>query len=189
MESRGRLVRSGGGLYRLGRVPTCRSNRTILIDIFLCVLPLLVNGALLLNAITPDWRKNAFWMLLALGCSLWLAGQSLLTYAQIYQHRRLGGPYLGDIVFFLHAIPMIAALTLQPHKRPDERKVLYGYVDFSLMVCWWMYLYVFIVIPWQYAIVNNAIYIHSYHVISGLENLVFAGGAAMLFTKATGHWR
>ena len=38
---------------------------------------------------------------------------------------------------------MIAALTVQPHKRPDDRKTIYGYVDFGLILCWWLYLYVF----------------------------------------------
>jgi len=30
-------------------------------------------------------------------------------------------------VFFLRALPMIAALTMQPHKQPDNRKMLYVY--------------------------------------------------------------
>src|ERR1700688_2037133 len=125
-----------GGYAALAVCVPAGETRTALIDIFLCILPLFVNGALLLNAATPDWRKNAFWMLLALGCTLWLAGQSILTYVQVYQHRHISVPFIGDVVFFLHVIPMIAALTLQPHKRPNERKMLYGYVDFSLLICW-----------------------------------------------------
>ena len=163
--------------------------RTAIIDIFLCVLPLFVNGALLLNAITPDWRENAFWMLLALGCSLWLAGQSIWTYIEVYQHQPIPDPFIGDIVFFLHTVPMIAALTMQPHKHPDDRKMLYGYVDFALMFCWWVYLYVFVVIPWQYVVVDDGRYVQAYNVISGLENLIFVGGAAMLAVKAMGRWR
>src|ERR1700675_3862924 len=93
--------------------------RTAFGDIFQCLLPLLVNGALLMNAVTPNWRNNSFWMLLALGCSLWLGGQFISTYIQVYQHRPLPDPFIGDIVFFLHTVPMIAALTLQPHKHND----------------------------------------------------------------------
>ena len=96
--------------------------RTATANILLCLMPLLVNGALLINAVTPDWRKKAFWMLLAFGCSLWMAGQTIWTYVEVYQHRRVLFIYFnGDIVFFLHAVPMIAALTLQPHKRSDDR--------------------------------------------------------------------
>jgi signal transduction histidine kinase len=84
---------------------------------------------------------------------------------------------------------MIAALTLQPHKESDNRNTLYGYVDFGLILCWWMYLYVFVVIPWQYVMVDEKNYVQAFSVISALENLVFIGGAALLSTQATGQWR
>jgi len=158
-------------------------------NILLCVMPLLVNGALLINAVSPDWQKKAFWMLLALGCSLWLAGQATWTYIEVYEHQHVPSLFNGDILFFLHTVPMIAALTMQPHKRSGDRTILYGYVDFGLLLCWWLYLYVFIVIPWQYVVADGERYVHSYAVISALENLVFAGGAAMLAVKATGYWR
>src|ERR1700680_3275626 len=61
--------------------------RTSAADLLLCLMPLLVNGALLINAVTPDLRKKAFWMLLASGSSLLLAGQTIWTYIEIYQPR------------------------------------------------------------------------------------------------------
>ena len=158
-------------------------------NIVLCLMPLLVNGALLLNAVSPDWRKKAFWMLLALGSSLWLAGQTVWTYVEVYQHRQIPLIFNGDVIFFLHVVPMIAALTVQPHKHLHERKTPFGYVDFALILCWWMYLYVFIVIPWQYIVVNEKRYVEAFTVISGFENLVFVGGAAFLSWRNTGYWR
>jgi signal transduction histidine kinase len=158
-------------------------------SILFCLMPLLVNGALLINAVTPDWRKKAFWMLLAFGCSLWMVGQTIWTYVEVYQHQHIPDLFDGDIVFFLHTVPMIAALTMQPHKRSDDRKLLYGYVDFGLLLCWWLYLYVFAVIPWQYVVVDAKSYVQAHQVVTALENVVFAGGAAMLATKATGYWR
>ena len=163
--------------------------RTAAANIILCLMPLLVNGALLINAVTPDWRKKAFWMLLALGCAFWMAGQTIWTYVEVYQHRRVSYLFNGDIVFFLHAVPMIAALTLQPHKHSEDRKTLYGYVDFALLLCWWMYLYVFVVIPWQYVVMDDKNYRQAFTVISLFENLVFIAGAVLLSKQATGQWR
>jgi len=40
-----------------------------------CFVPLLANTGLLLNATSPRWRQNWFWLLLALGCTLWMFGQ------------------------------------------------------------------------------------------------------------------
>ena len=158
-------------------------------NILLCVMPLLVNGALLINAVTPDKRRKAFWMLLALGTSFWLAGQATWTYVEVYQHRRVPYLFIGDIVFFLHAIPLLAALTTQPHKAADERKMAFGYVDFGLILCWWMYLYVFVVIPWQYVVPDDKNYVRGFTIISLLENLVFVGGAILLSSQAKGYWR
>jgi signal transduction histidine kinase len=158
-------------------------------NILFCLMPLFVNGALLLNAVTSDWRKKAFWMLLALGCSFWLAGQAIWTYVEVYQHRRIPELFNADIIFFLHTVPMIAALTMQPHKRSDERKLLYGYADFGLLLCWWLYLYVFAVIPWQYVVADAKSYVEAHQVVAALENLVFAGGAALLAANTTGYWR
>jgi signal transduction histidine kinase len=187
------LILLGGYISVCEWVPSGPA-RTSAADIFLCVMPLLVNGALLINAVSPDWRKRAFWMLIAFGSSLWLAGQTIWTYLEIYQHRHT--PYLFngyhfnvDIIFYLHAIPMIAALAVQPHKRPDDRKMVYGYVDFALILCWWLYLYVFAVIPWQYVVVDSRQYTLAFSVISLLQNIVFVGGAAYLFTQAKGYWR
>src|SRR5437879_9578408 len=75
-----------------------------------CVLPLFANTGLLLNAGTPHWRRNIFWMLLALSCTLWMIGQFEWTYYAVYLHKSLPEMYGGDILFFLRGIPMIAAL-------------------------------------------------------------------------------
>src|SRR5271169_375413 len=79
--------------------------RTSLADVLLCLMPLLVNGALLINTVTPDRRKKAFWMLLASSCTLWLAGQAFWTYTEVYQRRHApyllnGSHFSVDIIFY-----------------------------------------------------------------------------------------
>jgi signal transduction histidine kinase len=163
--------------------------RSAAANVLLCLMPLFVNGALLVNAVSPDWRKRAFWMLLALGCSLWLVGQTTWMYIEVYQHHLVSDPFVGDIVYFLHTIPMIAALTMQPHRRSEDSKALYSYVDFGLMFCWWVYLYVFIVIPWQFVQADAQNYAVSYTVVNSFENLLFFSGAVALCLRTTGYWR
>jgi len=164
-------------------------NRSALGNVLLCLVPLFVNGALLANATTPHWRKNAFWMLLALGCSLWLAGQFIWTYVEVYQHRTVSDPSMVDVVFFLHTVPMIVALTMLPHKRPVESNAMFGHVDFALIASWWVYLYAFVVLPWQFAVVDRTRYLQAYLIIYAFENLVFVASAAMLAINTKGYWR
>lgn len=90
-------------------------------------------------------------MLLAMGCTLWMIGQFQWTYYELYLHRSVPEIDPGDIVFFLRGIPMMAALTLRPHLKRGEVHVRFGYLDFVLLLAWWIFLYVFIVLPWMYA--------------------------------------
>src|ERR1700682_1485036 len=99
-----------------------------------CVVPLLANAGLLLNAGTPHWRRNVFWMLLAMGCTLWMIGQFQWTYYEVYLHKDLPDLYPGDVTFFLRGIPMMAALALRPHLRRGELRLRFGYLDFVLLL-------------------------------------------------------
>ena len=52
-----------------------KQSLTSFADIAQCLVPLLANAGLLMNAGTPHWRRNVFWMLFAMGCTLWMIGQ------------------------------------------------------------------------------------------------------------------
>jgi len=164
-------------------------SRTAFADVFQCLLPLLANAGLLVNAVSPNWRRNAFWMLLALGCTLWMLGQFQWTYLEVYRHSEVPNPFIGDIVFFLHTVPMIAALAMRPHAVRSQRSLRLAYLDFLLLLVWWLYLYLFVVIPWQYVSPNSGLYDQNYNIIYSLENLVFVAGVALLWMTSQGRWR
>src|ERR1700674_2985683 len=105
-------------------------------NIVQCIVPLLANAGLLLNAGTPYWRRNLFWMLLAMSCTLWMIGQFQWTYYEVYLHQALPNPYPGDILFFLRGIPVMAALALQPHRKSGELRLRFGYLDLVLLFIW-----------------------------------------------------
>ena len=72
------------GGYLLGSIAIPRGRSlTVFGDLAECIVPLFANTCLLLNAASAYRRRNAFWMLLALGCTLWLAGQLVWTYLEI----------------------------------------------------------------------------------------------------------
>ena len=51
------LILLGGYIAICEWVPAGAA-RTSAANLLLCLMPLLVNGALLINAVTPDWRKR-----------------------------------------------------------------------------------------------------------------------------------
>jgi len=154
-----------------------------------CLVPLVANAGLLANAGTPLWRRNAFWMLLALGCTLWMTGQFAWTYYEVYLHRALPGLFSGDIVFFLHGIPMMAALALRPHRRLEELRLRFGYLDFVLLIVWWTFLYAYIVLPWMYAAPSLGPYNHTYNVVTNIQNMVLVLSLGLLWMRAGGPWK
>jgi signal transduction histidine kinase len=154
-----------------------------------CVVPLLANAGLLLNAGTPHWRKNAFWMLIAMSCTLWMIGQFQWTYYELYLHKPLPSLYEGDIVFFLKGIPMMAALALQPHRKHGETNLRFGYLDFVLLLIWWTFLYIFTVLPWMYATPLLAQYNYNYNLVTNIQNTVVVVGFGILWLRTRGAWR
>ena len=154
-----------------------------------CVLPLLANAGLLLNAGTPHWRRNVFWMLLALSCTLWMLGQFQWAYYELYLHRALPEMYAGDILFFLRGIPMMAALALRPHMKRGEVRLRFGYLDFVLLLIWWTFLYAFVVLPWLYATPTLGQYNHTFNLLTNIQNLIIAAGWAILWLQSSGVWR
>jgi hypothetical protein len=92
-------------------------------------------------------------------------------------------------VLFLHIVPMMAALALQPHVEQDDRTARLGSLDFALLLIWWLYLYLFAVIPWQYAHTNAAAYEHAINVLYLTEKMVFLAGLAVVWSRSKGSWR
>jgi signal transduction histidine kinase len=154
-----------------------------------CIVPLLANAGLLLNAGTPHWRRNLFWMLVAMSCTLWMIGQFQWTYYEVYLHKPLPDLNAGDVLFFLRGIPMMAAIALRPHRRRDEIQFRFGYLDLVLLFVWWSYLYVFAVLPWMYATPFVAQYDHNYDVLANIQNMVIVAGWATLWLNSGGAWR
>lgn len=154
-----------------------------------CIVPLLANAGLLLNAGTPHWRRNVFWMLAALSCTLWMIGQFQWTYYEVYLHQPLPDMYPGDIIFFLCGIPLMAALALRPHLKRSEIHLRFGYIDFVLLLFWWIFLYAFVVLPWMYAQPSSEEYNFTYNVLNTVQGMVVVVGLGFLWLRSRGAWR
>jgi signal transduction histidine kinase len=162
---------------------------TVFSDLTQCALLLSGTLSLLPNVAVTRGRTRLFWALMTLGVAFWLAYQLLWTYFEVILRRDVPNPFVGDVVLFLHIVPMMAALALQPHVEQDDRTARLGSLDFALLLIWWLYLYLFAVIPWQYAHTNETTYEHALNVLYLTEKMVFLAGLAVVWTRSTGSWR
>jgi len=138
---------------------------TVFSDLTQCALLLSGTLSLLPNVAVTRGRTRLFWALMTLGVAFWLAYQLLWTYFEVVLRRDVPNPFVGDVVLFLHIVPMMAALALQPHVEQDDRTARLGSLDFALLLIWWLYLYLFAVIPWQYSHTNETTYEHALNVL------------------------
>lgn len=154
-------------------------------------LTLILSGTLVLlpNALATRGRIRVFWALMMLGMAFWLAYQVLWTYFEVWQRSEVPNPFAGDVVVFLHIVPMTAALALQAHVQQDERTTRLGTLDFALLLIWWLYLYLFAVIPWQYVHPYEPSYDYNLNILYLTEKMVFLAAVAVLWSRSTGSWR
>jgi hypothetical protein len=118
-------------------------------DLVQSVLLFCATLAMLSNLRTGYKKARLFWTLMAFGCGMWLFAQVLWTYFEVFLRQDVPNPFVGDVILFLHVVPMMAALAVQPHIERNDHSLRLVSVDFFLLLTWWLYLYLFIVIPWQ----------------------------------------
>ena len=158
-------------------------------DVTQCFLLLFVLLAMLGNVRAEEPRSRLFWGLMTLGCGIWLSVQILWTYFEVFLRTDVPNPFVGDVALFLHLVPMMSALAVRPDLERDESVAQPGALDFLLLMTWWLYLYLFAVIPWQYVSPQKDLYGRSFDLLYFLEHFVFVGCAAMVWLRSKGPWK
>src|SRR6266550_227117 len=162
---------------------------TVFSDVTQCILLLSATAALLPNITQNQGRTRLFWALMTLGVLFWLSYQFLWSYIEVVLRQEVPELFVGDIIIFLHFVPMMAALALQPHAQQSDHEARLGGLDFVLLLTWWVYLYFFGIIPWQYAQSNESAYGRSFNALYLTEKLVFLVALAILWFRSKGGWK
>ncbi len=162
---------------------------TIFGDVAQELMALGVLAAMVGNIGRDRGRGNLFWISMAVGCAFWAGSQALWIYFEVVIRRPMPQPFWGDVVSFLHIVPMMGALAVQPHRRQSNRFLRVGMLDLSILLHWWLYLYLFLVIPWQYIALNRFQYGRTYTTLSFIENVAFVIGVGIVWRSASGRWQ
>jgi signal transduction histidine kinase len=157
----------------------------------------LIEGLLLLSGVASfvplvlrsRGRMRVFWSLIVFGLVLWLIYQLLWTYYEVVLRRDVPDLFNGDVILFLNLVPPMAALALRPDVRRDEYAARLGRLDFGLLLVWWFYLYVLIVMPWQYVVANVSAYNRNLNTVYLAEKLALLIALAACWRGSKGRWR
>ncbi|HEY6338282.1 MAG TPA: histidine kinase dimerization/phospho-acceptor domain-containing protein [Candidatus Sulfotelmatobacter sp.] len=162
---------------------------TALTDITQCLLLASGVASLAPRALRSQGRLRLFWTMLTLGIALWFTSQLVWTYFEVFLRRDVPDLFGADIILFVHFVPLMAAVALRVHIRGDEYAAPLGRLDFALLFVWWIYLYVFVVMPWLYAVPDAAVYIHNLNLLYLAEKIVFLLTLIICWKGSSGRWR
>jgi len=162
---------------------------TAVSDLTQCFLLAVGTFSLVPRALRTQGRLRLFWTMLALGMALWLTYQLVWTCFEVFLRRDVPDLFDADIVIFLHFVPLMAALGLRAHVRGGEYAARLGRLDFTLLLVWWIYVYVLIVMPWLYAVPDAGAYGHNLNALYLAEKVAFLVALAVSWKGSQGRWR
>jgi len=162
---------------------------TAISDVALALLLLALSVVFAKNAIPTRGRLRAFWIMQSIGWfMLWVDQLGWMLYDLVWQ-KPVPTPFAIDVLLFLPGVLMLAGFLLQPHLEQSKRSARLGTLDFLLLMVWWVFLYVYLVICWQYVSPNVDLYNQNYDRLYMVEILVVLVVQCVLLKRSTGAWR
>jgi signal transduction histidine kinase len=162
---------------------------TALSDVVQSLLLFSGTMSLIPQAVRSRGRLRLFWTLMATGIGFWFFYQFVWIYYEVWLRGEVPELCAGDVILFLHIVPLMAAVALRPHALQDEYAARLRRLDFALMIIWWGYLYVLIVTPWQYVLLDVAPYSTNLNWLYSIEQLAFLGTLVLAWRGSKNGWK
>jgi hypothetical protein len=163
--------------------------------------PLTVVGSLFpilcgLLMTVPCWRNSRtaagpvriFWLLLAASFAFQILSQLYFAYFEVILRQDVTGPW-GDCLFFLLAVPLLAALSICPHSESVSSKLRFRYLDLVILLLWWLCLYSYFALPWSLVIDDPAKFSASNNALLLTEHSVALSILAIYGWRSAGVWK
>src|SRR6516162_3895183 len=150
---------------------------------------LIAVAVLLWAGFTHQGRTRWFWFLMAFGAALVGANLAAWLYYEVITGRETPNPFWADIPLFLQPVPMMAAAAMRPGSRQREQKFLLSTLNFLILLLWWVYLYMFLVYPNEYVVMDQAVYNTYYFSLFVVEFAVLMSVLGGMALVAEGAWR
>ncbi len=141
------------------------------------------------NQVGGRGSSPTFWTLLSFGFALWLLNQVLWTFYEAVLHAPPASGFWGDVVLYLHVVPMMMALSVRPHLDQHDNPHLLTAANAGMVIVWWLYLYLYFVTPWRTVAQLPGWWDQNYNVVYGTANMALAVSAGVAVWKSVGKWR
>ncbi len=156
------------------------------------VVPLLLLGIACFlcgrNAFDSRGHTRLFWSLMTTGMVMWWFNQAGWTWFEVVLRKPLPDPFAGDIVLFLHIVPIMGAVAIRPHEADDREGMLISALNVFILLVWWVVVYAFFVFPEEY-LAPDKVYTLRWDILYVVEGLMLIGISAFAYFASTGWWR
>jgi diguanylate cyclase (GGDEF)-like protein len=96
---------------------------------------------------------------------------------------------LGDAGVYLAWTALILAFALRPHVELTTQHQRLGTLDLLLLLLWGLYLYLFLVIPWQYLAPEPQSYGPAYKYLALAQDMILLSVVLHGWLRSSGRWR
>jgi signal transduction histidine kinase len=158
-------------------------------DSFGFLIMMAAAGFMFFNALTRPLLERRFWALMGVGFFLWAATQGAWLYREAVQRAEIPTPDVADIILFFHLVPMIAATAWRPDQIRQESRFRLSTLHFLMLLVWWIFLYAFIVFPYQYVDLSVEGYKKYYDLLYNVESAVLLVLLAFAAWTSSAAWR
>jgi diguanylate cyclase (GGDEF)-like protein len=140
------------------------------------------------NASSSNRGQRLVWILLGAGYAVEVGGQILWMHWDLVV-KRIPAMSLVDACTFLAWTAVIMGFALRPHVEPTRQQRRLGTFDLLLLLLAGLYLYLFLVIPWQYLAPDPRSYILAYTFLALAEDVILLSIVALGWRHSSGRWR
>ena len=157
------------------------------------LVPLLVSTVTLVltirNTLDSRGHTRLFWGLMTIGLVMWWFNQAGWAWFEVVRRQPLPDPFYGDIILFLHAVPIMAAVSIRPQKADESEGVLPSALNVVILLVWWIVVYAFAVFPDEYLVRNVPVYSLRWDILYLVEALIVIAVSGWSFLTSSGPWR
>jgi signal transduction histidine kinase len=157
------------------------------------LIPLLVITATCtltaLNAFDSRGHTRLFWSLMTAGMAMWWFNQASWTWFEVIIRKPVPNPSPGDIILFLHIVPIMAAVAIRPHQADEREGMLPSALDVLILLVWWVVVYAFFVFPEEYIVPDLLVCGLRWDLLYLLEGIMLIAVSASAFFSSSGSWR
>lgn len=141
------------------------------------------------NSADSRGHMRMFWSLMTTGFAMWTLNQAGWAWYELIARKPLPDPFPGDVILFLHVVPIMGAVAIRPNEADQREGTLMSGLNVLILLVWWVIVYAYFVFPQEFIFTEVRVYTLRWDLLYLVENLILIGISASAYFSASGAWR